>query len=144
MENYHRGIFPYLRNVTAVIVPDLKLETTIINNNTGKIVKKVTKKNVQMAPNSVFKYPILTGANKLQAGQYHLHMIVKNHEHQWVFNKDFTISATVAQKYNKQSVDNSGISIWWLIGLGALVMFILMLLILWLILVIRKRRQRSK
>nr|WP_223876593.1 DUF916 and DUF3324 domain-containing protein [Lactiplantibacillus daowaiensis] len=143
MNNYHRGIFPYLRNTTAVIVPNLNLKSTITSKNSGKVVKTAKKANVQLAPNSVYKYPILTGSTKLQAGKYHLHLVAKNSQHRWVFDKDFTITAAMASKYNKQSVDNSGISLIWFVVLGALGMLIVVLLILWLIFIIRKRRRKS-
>ena len=142
MSNYHRGIFPELRNVTPVIVPNVTLHTTIKSKNSGKVVKDVTKKQVQMAPNSVFKYPILTGNKQLQAGNYHLHLVAKNDQHRWVFDKDFTISNEDAQKFNSASVDNSGISIWWLVGLGALGMLVLVGII-WLVIWYIKKRSKQ-
>ncbi|RRK10581.1 DUF916 and DUF3324 domain-containing protein [Lactiplantibacillus garii] len=143
MSNYHRGIIAELRNPTAVMIPNLTTKSTITSKDSDKVVKKATRKGIQMAPNTSYNYPMLLGDTKLQAGKYHLHMVVKNTEHQWTFDKDFTITATSAQKYNKESVDNNGISIWWLIGLGALGMLVIVLLILWLIFFIKKRRQRK-
>ncbi|ETY73262.1 DUF916 and DUF3324 domain-containing protein [Lactiplantibacillus fabifermentans] len=143
MENYHRGIFPYLRNTSATIISNLTMNTTVTSKNSGKVVKKEKKQNVQIAPNSFFKYPLLTGSTKLQAGKYHLHMVVKNSEHRWVFDKDFTISEATANEYNKKSVDNAGINIIWFIVFGALGMLILVLLILWLFFFLKKRRQNK-
>ncbi|MCE2138529.1 cell surface protein, partial [Streptococcus thermophilus] len=56
-------------------------------------------------------------------------------------DRDFKISAATAKTYNQDTVDDNGISIWWLIGLGALGMLIVVLLILWLVLFLKKRRQ---
>ncbi|VDG23805.1 DUF916 and DUF3324 domain-containing protein [Lactiplantibacillus mudanjiangensis] len=141
--NAHAGIFPYLRNVSAVIVPNLTMHSTITSKNSGKVVKNVKQSNVKLAPNTVYKYPMLLGNTKLQAGKYHLRMVVKNTAHRWVFDKDFTITTKEAKQYNGTSVDNNGINIWWLIGLGALAMLILILLILWLIFFIRRRRRNQ-
>ncbi len=141
MRNYHRGIFPELRNTAAVIIPNLTMKTTITSQNSGKVVKSAKKANVQMAPNSTFDYPMLLGKTELQAGNYHLHMVVKNTDHRWVFDRDFKISNADAKKYNRQSVDNSGINVIWFVVLGALGMFVLMLLGLWLFFWLRKRRQ---
>ncbi|BDZ31922.1 DUF916 and DUF3324 domain-containing protein [Lactiplantibacillus sp. WILCCON 0030] len=143
MSNYHRGIFPYLRNTSVVIVPNLKMATTITSKNSGKVVKTAKKSNVQLAPNSVYRYPMLTGKTKLQAGKYHLKMVVKNSDHKWVFEKDFTITAQAAKRVNEKSVDNSGINVIWFIVFGALGMLILVLLGLWLFFFIKKRRQNN-
>jgi len=143
MVNYHRGIIVTLRNTAAVMIPQVTTNTTITNKDSGKTVKKATQKNVMIAPNTTFNYPLLLGETKLQAGTYHLHMVAKNSAHKWTFDRDFKISAAEAKTYNQGSVDNNGISIWWLIGLGALGMLIVMLLVLWLIFWIRKRRQKK-
>nr|WP_137625411.1 DUF916 and DUF3324 domain-containing protein [Lactiplantibacillus pingfangensis] len=143
MTNYHRGIFPYIRNTSAVIVPNLTMNTTITSKNTGKVVKTAKKSNVQLAPNSVYRYPMLLGKTKLQAGKYHIKMVVKNTEHRWVFEKDFTITAKAAKTYNDKSVDNSGINVIWFVVFGALGMLIIVLLGLWLFFFIKKRRQNK-
>ncbi|MFB9768667.1 DUF916 and DUF3324 domain-containing protein [Lactiplantibacillus modestisalitolerans] len=144
MINYHRGILAELRNPAAVVISNLKMNTTITSKNSGKVVKKATKQAVQMAPNTLYDYPVLTGNQKLQAGKYHLHMVVKNQAHRWVFDRDFMITQQSAQKYNKASVDDNGISIWWLVALGALGMLILILIIIGIILLIKKQRQRDE
>lgn len=87
---------------------------------------------------------MLTGTQPLQAGRYDLHLVLQNSQHRWVFNRRFTINTAAAKKYNADSIDNSGLSIWWLIGLGALGMLVLGLFILWLVLVIKKRRHSTQ
>ena len=125
MQNYRRGVFPQLRNVTAVIVPKLTITARLTSKNSGKVIKNFTQKNVQLAPNSVYKVPILTGTNRLQAGSYHVRLVAKNTDHRWVFDKDFVISTAAADKYNQASVDNSGMSVGWFILFGALGMLII-------------------
>jgi len=141
ISNYHRGVIANLRNPTATMVPNLKMNTTITNRDGGKVVKHLKQENVQMAPNSGFSYSMLYGKTPLAAGNYHLHMVVKNTDRTWVFDRDFTITKSQASKYNSDSVDNPGINIWLLIGLGALAMLILILLILLIIYLIRRRRR---
>ncbi|MFC6181689.1 DUF916 and DUF3324 domain-containing protein [Lactiplantibacillus daowaiensis] len=120
MENYHRGVFPELRNIAAVIVPNLTVKSTVTSKQAGRVVHQARKKNVQLAPNSRFRYPLLTGTKPLQAGDYHLHLVATNAAHHWIFDRDFTISPAAAKRYNQQSVDNAGLSIWWFVGAGAL------------------------
>ncbi|MDV0430439.1 DUF916 and DUF3324 domain-containing protein [Lactiplantibacillus sp. DA1] len=141
MQNYRRGVFPQLRNVTAVIVPKLTVTAELTSKNSGQVVKKLTQKNIQLAPNSVYKMPILTGTNRLQAGTYHVHLVAKNADHHWVFDKDFIISTVAADKYNQASVDNSGMSVGWFILFGALGMLIVGLMGLLIFFWVRKRRR---
>ncbi|MFC6181882.1 DUF916 and DUF3324 domain-containing protein [Lactiplantibacillus daowaiensis] len=144
MQNYHKGIFPVLRNPRAVIISNLNIKTKVTARNSGKTVVTNTKQHAQLAPNSTYKYPLLLGKTNLQAGKYHLHMVVKNSQHRWVFDRNFTINQAAAKKYNAASVDTSGINIIWFIVLGALGMLILVLLLLWLVLWLKRRRQQSQ
>lgn len=141
MDNYHRGVIANLKNPTATIIPNLKLDSTITNRDGGQTVKRVQKENVQMAPNTTYRYPMLYGKTPLKAGNYHLHMVVKNKDRTWIFDRDFTITNAQANKFNSDSVDDPGVNIWLLIGLGALAMLILVLLILLIIYLIRRRRR---
>ena len=144
LSNYHRGVIADIRNTSAVIIPNLKTTTTITNRDGGKVVQKAKQENVQMAPNTTYGYPMLYGKTALEAGHYHLHMVVKNTDHEWIFDRDFTITQAQANKYNKNSVDNSGINIWLLVALGALGMLILVLLILLIIYLIRRKRRKDE
>jgi len=136
-----RGVIADLRNTSAVIIPNLKLTTSITNRDGAKLVKKVKQENVQMAPNTTFNYPVLYGDMKLKAGHYHLHMVAKNTDREWVFDRNFTITQAQANEYNKDA--NAGISIWLLVALGALGMLILVLLILLIIYLIRRKRRKD-
>ncbi|KRO27998.1 DUF916 and DUF3324 domain-containing protein [Lactiplantibacillus fabifermentans] len=140
--NYHRGIIVNLRNPRAIMIPNLTTQTTITNRQTQQVVKKQTQKNVQLAPNTVYRYPLLTGQTALKAGRYHLHMIVKNSSHRWVLDRDFTISASQAKQANAAIGDHQGLSVWLVLALGALAMLILVLLI-WLIIVLIRRHKRQ-
>lgn len=143
LSNYHRGVIANIRNTTAVIIPNLKTTTKITNRDGGKVVQNAKQENVQMAPNTTYSYPMLYGKTPLEAGHYHLHMVVKNTDHEWVFDRDFTITKAQADKYNKDSVDNTGVNIWLLVALGALGMLILVLLILLIIYLIRRKRRKD-
>lgn len=142
--DYHRGVFANLRNPTAVIIPNLKMTTTITNRDGGDVVKHATQDDVQMAPNTTFRYGMYYGKTPLKAGNYHLHMVVKNTDRTWVFDRNFTITQAQANKYNKGSVEDSGISIWLLLALGALGMLLLILLILLIIFLIRRKRRQDE
>ncbi|AYE59068.1 cell surface protein [Lactiplantibacillus plantarum] len=143
LNNYHRSIIVALRNPVARIIPNLKIRTVIINKRHQKVIIKNTKTGVMMAPNTVFKAPMPLGSQQLQPGDYQLQMTVNNQRHHWRFKRDFHISMTAAQKYNHESIDNKGVSMWVLIGIGAISMLVLGLglgVIVWL----WRRQRRSK
>jgi len=140
--NYHRGIIVNLRNPMAVIVPNLKMDTTVTTLSDGKVVKHLKQSDVQMAPNTVFHYPMLVGETKLQPGRYHLHMVVKNSAHRWVFDRDFTVTKAAAKQANMAAGDRQNMNVWLLVALGALGMLLLVLLI-WLIIYLVKRRRHA-
>lgn len=143
LDNAHRGVVANLRNTSAVIIPNLTTNTTITNRDGGSVVKHEKKENVQMAPNTTFKYTLRYGTTELKAGNYHLHMVAKNTDRSWTFDRDFTITKAQADKYNQATVENSGINIWLLVALGALGMLLLILLILLVIYLIRRKRREN-
>ncbi|BDZ31576.1 DUF916 and DUF3324 domain-containing protein [Lactiplantibacillus sp. WILCCON 0030] len=141
--NYHGGIIVNLRNPKAVIVPNLKMNTKVTSLSSGKVVKQLKKDNVQMAPNTVYRYPMLVGETKLKAGRYHIHMVVKNSAHRWVFDRNFTITKAAAKQANAAVADQQGYNLWLLFGLGALAMLVLVLLVWLLIYWLKRRRQNN-
>lgn len=141
VDHGHQTIFPILRNVSAVIVPKLTLKTKITDRKTGKLVKQATKHDVRLAPNSVFKYPILMAPKQLAAGHYHLKMTAKNQQGHWTFEKDFDITASAAKKYRRESNEHREIQPIWLVALGVLGTLIFGAIIALIILIIRRHRQ---
>lgn len=144
LDDYHRGVFANLRNPTAVMIPKLKVKTTLTNRDDGKVVKQVSQDNVQMAPNTVFRSPMYFGQQRLKAGEYHLQLVAKNQDRTWVFDRDFKITAAQANAANKGAVENSDVNIWLLVALGALGMLAVMLLILLIIYFLRRNRQNDE
>ncbi|WP_024626312.1 DUF916 and DUF3324 domain-containing protein [Lactiplantibacillus fabifermentans] len=142
LENYHQSIFSNLRNTAAVMIPHIYTDTTITNKNTGKVIEREKKENVQMAPNSGYHYPISTHDKDLQAGNYHLHMVAKNNQHQWIFDRDFTITRKMAKKYNRAAVINHRVNIWWFVLSGALGMLLLCIIGSYIYIKIRRRSQK--
>lgn len=140
LANYHRGIIVTLRNVAAIMIPNAVIKTTVTNEDHETLFNNVTQKGVQFAPNTRFENPLLVGNRPLRAGRYRLHMLVKNKDHQWRFNRVFTITQADAQKYNHNSVDHPGLKTWQLVALGAVAMLLVVCLILLLYGLIKRRK----
>lgn len=139
--NEHQAIVADLRNVSATINQNLSLTTTITSKATGDVVKTVKKASVQLAPNTVYHYPLLTGTSALKSGHYQLKMIVKGQSQRWVLEKDFTITASAAKKLAHQSVENKGLNSIWLVVAGAVGMLVIGGLLAGLVFFLRKRRR---
>lgn len=144
LKNYHQSIFSNIRNTAAVMIPHIDTDTTITNKATGKIVQKEKKADVEMAPNSGYHYPISTHDKNLEAGTYHLHMIAKNKSNRWIFDRDFTITKSVAKKYNSAAVVNHRVNIWWFVLSGALGMLLIGALGLFLFFMLRRRGKHAR
>ncbi|RRK10577.1 DUF916 and DUF3324 domain-containing protein [Lactiplantibacillus garii] len=127
--HYHQGIIVNLRNVTAVLIPALKLKTVISNRDTGTIVKSASQKRVYMAPNSGYQDSLLLRSQPLRAGRYHLKLDATNHDHHWHFERDFTITDDDAHKFNQKSVDIKPDKTWLFMLLSSLATLLLVVII---------------
>lgn len=139
LENGHQSISSYLRNVSAVIIPDVTLDTTITNRKNEKVVKNIKKSNVQLAPNSLFKYPVMLNDPGMKSGNYHLKMVAKSKSNRWVFEKDFTITVAEAKKYSRTSVDNQSFKVFLWVLVGAIGMLVLGLVVLGIVYSVKRR-----
>ena len=125
LSNYHRSIIAVLRNPTAVIIPNLKVQTVIVNRRTHQVIMHRTKKGIVMAPNTAFKNALPLGAQPLQAGTYVLRMTISNRTHHWQFKREFHISIAAAHRYNHETVENRGLSMWVFMGVGVIVTLVM-------------------
>lgn len=138
--DYQWGVFTELRNPSAVMIPNLKLHTIITDRNSGKKVKEVRASDLQMAPNSAFKYMVPLDT-KLPSGRYHVQMIVTSGKHEWQLNQDFKLGQSVKQQSDQLvAPNNHQATSWWLISVGALGMLLVILLIGWWFLRVRKTK----
>lgn len=143
MLNGHHGIFPHIRNVQPAMLMGVDVQTQITRKRDGKVVRSAHKTDVQFAPNSEFRYPLLAGHTPLSAGEYHLHMVAKSRAHRWVFDRDFSINWQTAQHYNHATVDTLPKSPWWLLGVGAAGMLAAILAV-WLFVAWRRKRPQPE
>lgn len=128
-----------LHNVKSDYINSLDVEATITKKNESTALYTSSKKNMQMAPNSNFNYPISLNGEKLKAGKYTLKLNAQAKEGKWSFTKDFTISETDAKKYNSQDVSIKKDWTWVYILIGILLILIALFLIFFII-----RRNRKK
>ena len=109
-------------------VPELEnkvsVDAKITPKNSKKIILRSDKKNMSIAPDSKFDYPVNvntpsgTGKNKrLKPGTYTMYLNVKanNGQNAWKMKRNFTISSRENKQLNKK-VPNRSHDLWIILG----------------------------
>lgn len=128
----------HLVNPRPTLITQMKIKSTVSKLN-GKILYKSSQKNMAMAASSNFNYAISTQSKALKAGKYHLHLVATSGHYKWVFNRNFTITATQAKKVNQHAIIKHNY-LWLWIALGIL----LLALLLWLVYRLGQRNSKQK
>lgn len=131
-ENYRNTINTTLRNVSPTYVNKLSVNAKVKKQGSNKVVYSQKSTNMQMAPNSVFQFPLRLNGQKLKAGDYTMNIVAKSKGHTWHFTKNFTISADKAKTLNDKDVSIQKDYTWLYITIGFLVLAVLGLIVWWL------------
>lgn len=103
---HHTSVKATMQNPEPTSMGKLTYKATVTPKGEDKAIKEQESKDLSMAPNSSFDYVIDWKNEELEAGDYHLHLVVTDaKDNKWEFDKDFTITAKEAQKYNASAVD---------------------------------------
>ncbi|MGX7265088.1 DUF916 and DUF3324 domain-containing protein [Enterococcus crotali] len=105
LQNYRTAISANLQNTQATIINDLEVEAKISKKGSTEVLYETTKKDMSMAPNSNFYFPIMMDNQPLKAGKYTLRLSAKDKTEAWKFEQDFDISPEDTKKLNKEAVD---------------------------------------
>ena len=138
-----------LRENETVVQPELSLEkvesmkvtANVKNKKTNNVILEKEQEDMQMAPNSIFNFPIPYEENEMEAGTYVLAMTVEGSGKKWQFTKEFTISKEEAKTFNEKDATvkkTESKLIYLLIGL------LLLLLIICLFIILRLKKQKNK
>lgn len=134
-----------LKNPTMEAIGHLKYNAEV-KDAAGETVKEVSyDKEMQMAPLSTYRFAIDWDNERLEAGDYSLHLAVADaKDNEWVFDRDFTISESDAKEVNKvaiSKVNQQSIPTWVYVVVGVLLGIILLLIIYFLF--IRKKKKEE-
>lgn len=138
--NNRNVIFAQLVNPKAAYLNRLNITAKIKKQNSDQLLYKTEKNNMQMAPNSVFNYPVSLQETEFKPGKYVLSIHAESKGRKWDFEEEFEIKADEAKSLNEQAyVHHEKTNYWWLI------IFILVIIVLILLFMIyRKRQQKIK
>lgn len=132
--NSRNTIDATIKNEEANYINKVSIDA-LVEDSENKTVLEEKKKDMQIAPNSMFNFPIYYDKKEMKAGNYTLKMTVRSEKNEWKFEKAFTITKEKADTLNKSDVivkdgkeDVSGLIII-LLGMIAILLSILFLLI---------------
>lgn len=140
---HHTSVKAKMQNPEPTAMGHLTFDAKVTKKGSDKVIKEQQSEDRAMAPNSNFDYTIDWKNQELEAGDYHLALVVKDAKsNEWKFNQDFKITAKEARKYNASAVelvkkDRSP----WIYVLAGLVAAILIGVIL--LLVIKRKKSKS-
>lgn len=131
-DNYNRVIiYGEMDNDVPTLEKNVSVNAKITPENSSKVVLKNSKKNMSIAPDSYFNYPVdvntLKGNskdNRLKPGTYTMYLNVKanNGKNLWNLKRNFTITSSQNRKVNK-AVPKHSKDIWIILG-GILILAI--------------------
>lgn len=105
LQNYRTAISANLQNTQPTIINELEVEAKISKKGSTEVLYETTKKDMSMAPNSNFYFPITMNNHPLKAGDYTLRLVAKDKTETWKFEQDFKISAEDTKKLNEEAVE---------------------------------------
>ncbi|EOD4232307.1 DUF3324 domain-containing protein, partial [Enterococcus faecalis] len=127
-----------IENKTANYINKVSIEASVTDTS-GKEVLNEKKEDMQIAPSSLFQFPIYYEKQEMKAGKYTLTMTVRSEKQEWQLKKSFTITEEKATALNKTDVSEKEESrnVQWLV-LGLVGVIFLLLIIL--IVVLKKKK----
>lgn len=157
--NARNVIMADMENPTATFINKVAVDGTVTKKDSSKVLYKINKDNLQIAPNTLFDFPIPLSGKALQPGTYTAHLDVygnlsdrgielrkmgdktQKYLNHWHFTKEFTVKAAVAKDLNKKDVSiKSDTSQRWLYILLAIVALLLLLVLLLLVLILKRKK----
>lgn len=136
-----------LQNPTATIINDLAIESKVTRKGSSEVLFQKKDKDMQMAPNTMFNFPISLGKQPFKAGKYTLYLVATERDgKKWEFKKDFEITQKEADDYNSESaivLDEA--TPWWLyISIGVGVVVLLGVIVFFLLKWRKKKKSQQK
>lgn len=141
--NYRQVVTAHLQNDQPTILRNLKVKATITKAGEKKSYKTAERSEMNMAPNSSFRFPI-PWEETIKPGKYTLHLKAEAEQgkYTWTFSKKFTIKDKKVNQLNKEAIheEKESFPVWGYLLIG----FSLFLLIVIIYLVYRlKKKQHS-
>lgn len=104
-QNYRNAVFVNFSNTQAAYIDDMTIDAQIMKKNSDEVLYDTKQNKMRMAPNSQIKFPVLMNGEKMVAGNYRAHILVRTeNDGKWEWEEDFTITDEEADKFNQEDV----------------------------------------
>lgn len=130
--NYHNVVSLLIKNTTPTIITSVQANIKVTKKGQAEPLLTAVKKDMSIAPNSQFTLPI-EWKDLFSAGEYEYEVTLRSEQQEWTFKKEFSVKDKEAKQLNDLSIDqksNRGIYIYLTV---ALITFVAILIILYLI-----------
>lgn len=145
LDNSYTTITANLQNPTSTIIHKFNVTAKIYKKGSKEVLYTTTKKDMGMAPNSNFNFPIDLNHDPIKPGKYtaKIHATSEGNKYVWDLGGDFEIKDNDAKKLNDGAVvlNKDWTWLWILLGVIAL---ILVGVIIWLIMMLKKRKDEDE
>ena len=141
LKRTQKSITLQLQNPEPKTIADFYMDTKIINEKTGKVVKTQKLSGGMMAPNSHFDYSVNWGIDAIPSGKYIAKVSAKSRYKEWELEKKFEITKEQAKKMNEETLYKLTLPNWAYIGT---VILGVMTISLTLLLTIRSKKWKEE
>lgn len=119
LQNYRNSIIVKVANVKPMVAKNMIMDVEITEKGKKDVLYQKKKNEMSLAPHTVLAFPISMDGDRMRAGEYTAHIVLKGYDKEWKWKKDFTITDEEADKFNNEDpylVQERGLD-WKLIGL---------------------------
>lgn len=111
LKNYQKIIASKIQNQGAAIVSSFNITAEVMKKGSSTVLFANTKKEMIIAPNSSFEFPVYLGEKQMVPGEYTLKMTAKTSdakwdEKKWEWTEDFTITKKTAKELNEEAIND--------------------------------------
>lgn len=103
--NYRTAICANLQNPTPVLMHKVNIDADVRKKNSNNVLHQVKNKQINIAPNTNFDFPIPWENQEIEPGVYTLTMHITSNQGQWDFKKDFVIKGNDVKNVNNEAVE---------------------------------------
>lgn len=139
--NHRTGLQTEFVNTSAMIL-GLEIKGTVYEEGSDEALYTRTDEDFNVAPNSMFNYPLMYDNQRLEPGNYVFKANATNGDETWEFEEEFEVTEEIADESNEEAVElaeeeDNRLLIYLVIGLGILVAVLLIVVIY----LLRKRQK---
>jgi len=124
--NHRTAVVANLQNSEPVLIKDMTVDAEVYKKGETEPLKSKNQEQINMAPNSTMNFTIDWENEALEPGDYILKLKATHQSETWEWEEPFVIEKDDAKTINEDAVDidDDQMSIWFVLGIAALILII--------------------